>query len=78
MEPVPKVPGGWLYRCDGMPTMRGCGEETIVSRKYLRTGLKSTGWLVCNGQNDDGSDDLEVALVFCPSCTLIVLEQGPK
>lgn len=70
----PPSRGGWLYRCDGMPTMRGCPEELIVTRRLARVGLKSTGWLVCYGRDEDG-DDLDVVLTFCPSCAAIVREQ---
>lgn len=72
MAPV-KVKGGWLYKCDGMPRIMGCGEEVVVSRQWVRTGLKSTGWLVCNGLDDDGEDDPTVGLSFCPNCADIVL-----
>src|SRR5690606_22553684 len=39
-----RVDGGWRYRCDGMPTLRGCGAEVTVTRRLTRVGLKSTGW----------------------------------
>ncbi|HEY9352593.1 MAG TPA: hypothetical protein VIP28_05055 [Nocardioides sp.] len=67
---------GWLYRCDGMPSIQGCGNEVVISRRFVRVGLKSTGWLVTYGLNDDGSDDLDVVLTFCPSCAAVVREQG--
>ena len=77
-----KVEGGWLYRCDGMPTMRGCGDEVVVSRRYARVGQKSTGWLVTYGQcfpDETGDDkhghDRDVVLTFCPSCAAVVKEQ---
>ena len=60
--------GGWRYCCDGMPTMRGCGQEVTVSRRFSRVGKKSTGWLVCYGQDFDGTLDTDVVLTFCPSC----------
>ena len=48
-EKVERVPGvkdsasGWMYRCDGMPTRMGCGGEIVVPRRFVKTGLKSTG-----------------------------------
>lgn len=73
-----KVDGGWLYRCDGMPRVFGCGQDVVITRKYARVGTKSTGWLVTYGLNDDGSDDLDVVLTFCPSCAAVVKEQEAK
>ena len=75
-----KVTGGYLYKCDGMPTMMGCGAEIVVSRRFTRVGVKSTGWLVCYGLDtldstggDDGKGhDLDVVLTFCPSCRAVV------
>ncbi|HTN56803.1 MAG TPA: hypothetical protein VL043_00900 [Protaetiibacter sp.] len=75
--------GGWLYRCDGMPSMFGCGEELIVTRRLARVGVKSTGWLVCYGiENVDGAGgddgkghDLDVVLTFCPTCRIEVERQ---
>lgn len=76
---------GWLYRCDGMPTLRGCGAEVVVSRRFVRVGEKSTGWLVTYGSCDPGDpsdpaddkhgNDLDVVLTFCPSCAAVVKEQ---
>lgn len=68
-----KVDGGWLYVCDGLPTLMGCGDEIIVTRQYKRTGIKSSGWLVCNGIDEHGKDEPEIGLTFCPSCALVVL-----
>lgn len=80
-----KVDGGWLYRCDGMPTMRGCGDEAIVPRRFKRVGEKSTGWLVTYGRDDpdepgdDGKgNDLDVVLTFCPDCAAVVKEQDVR
>jgi hypothetical protein len=77
-----KVDGGWLYRCDGMPSMMGCGAEVVITRKFARVGVKSTGWLVCCGREfgddpgDDGKgNDLDVVLTFCPSCRAVVESQ---
>ena len=78
--------GGWLYRCDGMPSLSGCGQEMIVPRRWSRVGIKSTGWLVCYGQDsldgtggDDGKGhDLDVVLTFCPSCRAVVEEQANR
>lgn len=79
--------GGWLYRCDGMPSLRGCGEELIVTRRLARVGTKSSGWLVCYGLEpntpdapvDDLSrwhDDHDVVLTFCPRCAEVVKGQA--
>ena len=80
-----RVDGGWLYRCDGMPHPMGCGSEAQVSRKFSRVGIKSTGWLVCYGEEfppdpgDDGKGhDLDVVLTFCPSCRAVVEAQDAK
>lgn len=80
-----RVEGGWLYRCDGMPTLRGCPEEVVISRRFARVGEKSTGWLVTYGgcfpdeESDDGKgNDLDVVLTFCPRCTAVVKEQDAR
>jgi hypothetical protein len=77
-----KVEGGWLYRCDGMPSLRGCGGEIVVTSRYARVGTKSTGWLVTYGKcfpdeqaDDKHGNDLDVVLTFCPSCAAVVAEQ---
>lgn len=71
-----KVDGGWEFDCDGMPTMMGCGASTIVTRRWVRVGTKSTGWLVCYGKDEDHrTDDADVVLTFCPECAAIVREQ---
>lgn len=64
--------GGYLYRCDGMPSPVGCGSEVIVPRRLTRVGMKATGWLVCYGMDDDNSDDKDVVLTFCPQCAVVV------
>lgn len=81
-----RVDGGWLYRCDGMPTLMGCGAEVIFTRRLARVGLKSSGWLVMYGLEpkagtpgrfDDPSqweEDHDVVLTFCPRCTAVVRE----
>lgn len=73
--------GGWWYQCDGMPTMRGCGSEIVVPRRFDRVGTKSTGWLVTYGRclpdeeaDDKDGNDLDVVLTFCPSCAAHVRE----
>ena len=85
-----RVHGGWLYRCDGQPTMMGCGAEKQTSRKLTRTGVKKDGWTVVYGKEpkegteghvdkpDEWEEDHDVVLIFCPSCTLIVAEQEAK
>ena len=77
-----RIEGGWLYRCDGMPTLMGCGAEVVVSRRLTRVGKKSTGWLVTYGKcfpdetaDDTHGNDLDVVLTFCPSCAAAVHEQ---
>lgn len=65
--------GGYEYTCDGMPTPMGCGEQIIVTRRFARSGIKKTGWLVCYGLNEDGSPDVDVVLTFCPRCAQVVL-----
>lgn len=77
-----RIDGGWLYRCDGMPSNWGCGAEVTVHRRFARVGVKSTGWLVCYGREyppdsgDDGKgNDLDVVLTFCPTCRAVVEQQ---
>ena len=77
-----RVDGGYLYRCDGMPSLMGCGEEVVVSRKFARVGTKKSGWLVCYGitfpgeVSDDGKgNDLDVVLTFGPKCAAVVRQQ---
>lgn len=67
---APPARGGWLYRCDGMPSQMGCGEELVVTRRLTRVGVKAgSGWLVCYGEGDKpGTVDRDVVLTFCPSC----------
>lgn len=78
----PPDKSGWLYPCDGMPRLMGCGEEMIVTRRLSRVGEKSTGWLVTYGQcfpdetaDDKHGNDLDVVLTFCPSCAEVVKRQ---
>jgi len=87
-----KVEGGWLYRCDGMPSERGCGSEVVISVRYRRVGWKSTGWLVTYGREprpefernarldtpEHWRDDRDVVLTFCPSCAAVVKEQEQR
>jgi len=81
-----KTDGGWLYRCDGMPTVMGCGAQVTITVPYARVGKKSTGWLVTYGLADPESttnadskgNDLDVVLVFCPSCAKVVEEQDKR
>lgn len=77
-----RVDGGWEYRCDGMPSLMGCGNTVTVTRKLTRTGTKKTGWLVTYGlcgddeqADDQHGHDLDVVLTFCPSCAHVVREQ---
>jgi hypothetical protein len=85
-----RVTGGYLYRCDGMPRLGGCGAELIVTRRLARVGMKSSGWLVCYGMEpkpgmpglfDDPSqweEDHDEVLTFCPSCTEVVRQQDER
>lgn len=70
-----RVPGGYEYRCDGMPTPMGCGRDITVPRRWSRPGVKKSGWLVCWALEDDGTVDLDVVLTFCPVCAGIVTQQ---
>jgi hypothetical protein len=79
---VERVEGGYEYVCDGMPTMRGCGERVTVPRRWTKVGEKKSGWLVMYGQcfpdepSDDGNGhDLDVVLTFCPECAAVVKRQ---
>ena len=81
-----RVPGGYQYDCDGMPTLMGCGAQVTVPRKWARTGTKKSGWLVCYGLEPDTSDapfddrsrwheDHDIVLTFCPRCAEVVKSQ---
>lgn len=65
-------------QCDGMPTMMGCGQSITNSVPYKLPGKKKSGWLVIWGINDDGTEDKEMLLTFCPRCAVIVEEQEAK
>ena len=67
-----RTEGGYSYFCDGMPTQMGCGNCLVVTRRLARVGKKSSGWLVCYGQDFDGTKDTDVVLTFCPRCTAVV------
>jgi len=78
-----RVPGGYQYDCNGMPTMMGCGGQVVVSRRWARVGIKKSGWLVCYGMEpktpdsrfddpDSWFEDQDVVLTFCPSCAAVV------
>lgn len=80
-----RVDGGWLYLCQGMPRLMGCGEEWIVTRRVTRVGEKPSGWLVTYGRCDPGEpgddgkgNDTDVVLTFCPSCAAHVKRQEAK
>lgn len=73
-----RVKGGYEYRCDGMPSLAGCGEDVTVPRSWTRTGVKKSRWLVCYGLEDDGTADLDVVLTFCPKCAAVVLAHEPR
>lgn len=70
-----KVPGGVEYYCDGMPALFGCGESMTITRKLARVGAKKSGWLVMYGRDEDGTDDIDVVLTFCPDCAAVVRAQ---
>jgi hypothetical protein len=80
--------GGWLYHCDGMPTMTGCGSTVVVPRRWSRVGVKkNSGWYVCYGMEpkpgtpgefddpEQWKEDEDVVLTFCPSCAKVVKDQ---
>lgn len=85
-----KVDGGWEYRCDGMPSMFGCGSTLTVTRRWSKVGTKKSGWLVCYGQEpkpgarghfdnpDEWEDDHDVVLTFCPLCADVVKQQAAR
>lgn len=84
-----RVDGGWLYKCDGLPTLMGCGAEVVVSRRWARVGVKKSGWLVCYGREpktpdtpfddpDGWVDDVDVVLTFCPRCADVVRAQDER
>lgn len=77
IKPDPEFGGdrGWLYRCDGLPSWSGCGNEILLRRRWTTVGRKRDGWEVMygtNGPDDPGDDgkgnDLDVVLTFCPRC----------
>lgn len=57
--------------CDGMPTLRGCGESIVTSVPFGRPGTKKSGWLITWGY-DGEKDDKSYLCAFCPSCAEIV------
>lgn len=80
-----RVHGGYQYDCAGMPTLMGCGAQVTVPRKWIRVGVKKSGWLVCYGLEPDSYDaplddpsrlveDHDVVLTFCPRCAAVVKE----
>lgn len=82
----PPHTSGWLFKCDGMPTPMGCGQEIVVTRRWTRVGTKKSGWLVMYGLEPDTyqsdlndpnqlHEDKDVVLTFCPSCAAVVLRQ---
>ncbi len=80
-----KTDGGWLYICDGMPTLMGCGQQTVITRRFTHVGTKPSGWLVTYGKcfpdetaDDKHGNDLDVVLTYCPSCAAIVREQDAR
>lgn len=71
--------GGWMFRCDGMPTQMGCGSQITVPRRWSTVGKKKSGWVVMYGLEPNTStsdmadpsqchDDHDVVLCFCPTC----------
>lgn len=72
-----RVKGGYEYRCDGMPSLMGCGSDITVTRRWDRAGVKKSGWLVCYGLNEDDTPDTDVVLTFCPRCAQVVMKQQP-
>lgn len=82
-----RVPGGYEYRCDGMPTMLGCVASLVITRRLSRPGEKRSGWLVIFGLEPkpgtpgrfdtpaDWTEDPDVVLTFCPTCAVVVRAQ---
>lgn len=66
-----RVPGGYEYQCDGMPTLMGCPQSITITRRWTTVGAKKSRWLVCYGLDDDGPDT-DVVLTFCPTCAAVV------
>lgn len=80
---------GWEFRCDGMPTMMGCGASVYVTRRWAKVGVKSSGWLVTYGMEpkpefgedapidepEKWQDDHDVVLAYCPTCRVEVERQ---
>jgi hypothetical protein len=64
--------GGWRYQCDGMPSLAGCHSEIVVPRRYVRFGIKPSGWWVTWGEDEDWKPDKDLVLTFCPRCTAII------
>ena len=70
-----RVHGGYMYMCDGMPSLAGCGNDVVVPRMWSKTGTKSSGWLVIHAEDPDGTQHDDIVLTFCPSCAAVVREQ---
>lgn len=78
MTPSIKVVGSklpWTTRCDGWSTPVGCPNEIETTVPLTRVGTKSTGWYLCYGQDENGKDDKEFLLAFCPTCAQEVHRQ---
>lgn len=61
-------------QCDGMPSMRGCGETILLRRAFTKPGKKGSGWYV-TWSLDDHNKPIEPLLHFCPSCAVTVQRQ---
>jgi len=64
------------YICDGMPTMRGCGEEITPTRPFVYPHRpRKSGWLTVPSLDANEEPDLGLLLHFCPQCAVIVRQQ---
>lgn len=69
---------GWLYECNGWPTIEGCEHYLVVQQRLVETGILVSGWLICFGLTDTGGNDPSIVLTYCPDCARTVREQEPE
>ena len=64
------------YMCDGMPTGMGCGAEITPTRPFTYPHrARKSEWMTVPNRNEDGADDQDLLLHFCPTCASIVRQQ---